>query len=133
MKFIQKNGEIYLNKKTLKNLFNKYTYHVNVYPYDDIPDEGGVITIEKNVHIGNNVYLEFEFEIPYENKYGKIIPTRNLSIDYPDGYVFYYNKNFNSSYREINLFGFDNSRIHPQEFFDMSNDDLHWKLKNKQV
>ena len=62
MKFIQKNRKIYLNKKTLKNLFNKYAYHVDTEPFDD-DSERGMIIITKNIHIGNNVYLEFQYSL----------------------------------------------------------------------
>ena len=129
MKFIQRNREIYLNRETLKNLFDRYSYHVDIEPFDD-DSERGMITITKNIHIGNNIYLEFQYSLEYEIKDGKIIPTKNLSIDEPEGYVFCYNKNnIQNSYEEIKLF--DNTRIYPQEFFDMTNNDLYWKIKNK--
>ena len=92
MKFIQRNREIYLNKETLKNLFDRYSYHFATEPFDD-DSERGLIIITKNIHIGNNIYLEFQYSLEYENKDGKIIPSINFSIDEPEGYVFCYNKN----------------------------------------
>ena len=131
MKYELKNKEVYLNKETLENLFKKYVYHVNVYPYDDIPDEGGQIEITKYIPIEKGIYLVFQFYIPYENKDGDIIPTKNLSIDEPEGYVHFYKKNnIQYTYEEVRLFDSNNKeRIYPESFFDMSNYDLLLRIK----